>query len=32
MQYNIVCGEHSLRGRDKYEVKLRVEEVVVHPR
>ena len=30
--YRITCGEHSLRGRGKYEVTLQVVEVLVHPK
>jgi len=30
--YRITCGEHSLRGRGKYEVTLQVIEVIVHPK
>ncbi|XP_040582967.1 serine protease 33 [Lepeophtheirus salmonis] len=29
--YSIVCGEHNLRRKDKYEVSLKVVEVIVHP-
>eukprot|EP00096_Caligus_rogercresseyi_P011233 TRINITY_DN4357_c0_g1_i1.p2 TRINITY_DN4357_c0_g1~~TRINITY_DN4357_c0_g1_i1.p2 ORF type:complete len:452 (-),score=65.83 TRINITY_DN4357_c0_g1_i1:1528-2883(-) len=31
-QYSIVCGEHNLRRADRYEVTMRVIEVVVHPK
>ena len=28
----VTCGEHSLQGKDKYQVNMKVTSVKVHPR